>query len=239
MKSLNFMSIYRKYKKISQWEMAQELKVDRSVISDIETGKRLPDIKTREKICQFLGQDILKVFPQGDAMKIAIYIRVSTQEQHPENQRIALEEYAKRSSYEYEIFEEKESTRKTRPIKQELLRRLRMKEFDGVLVWKLDRWARSISELILEAQELFIGKNVSFVSLKDNIDLSTSSGRLVFHIFSALAEFEREIIRERTLLGLERAKKEGKRLGRPAGSKDKKTRRKSGYLLRYTKGHGR
>ncbi len=63
MKSLNFMSIYRKYKKISQWEMAQELKVDRSVISDIETGKRLPDIKTREKICQFLGQDISKVFP--------------------------------------------------------------------------------------------------------------------------------------------------------------------------------
>ncbi len=169
-------------------------------------------------------------------MKIAIYIRVSTQEQHPENQRIALEEYAKRSSYEYEIFEEKESTRKTRPIKQELLGRLRMKEFDGVLVWKLDRWARSISELILEAQELFIGKNISFVSLKDNIDLSTSSGRLVFHIFSALAEFEREIIRERTLLGLERAKKEGKRLGRPSGSKDKKARRKSGYLLRYAQG---
>ena len=171
-------------------------------------------------------------------MKIAIYVRVSTQEQNTDNQRIALEEYAKRMNYKYEVFEEKESTRKTRPVKQELLRRLRLKEFDGILVWKLDRWARSISELILEAQDLFIAKNLSFVSLKDNIDLSTSSGRLVFHIFSALAEFEREIIRERTILGLERAKKEGKQLGRPEGSKDKKARRKSGYLLRYAGKNG-
>ena len=89
--------------------------------------------------------------------------------------------------------------------------------------------------MILEAQEL-VNKGIAFVSLKDNIDLSTSSGRLIFHIFSALAEFEREVIRERTLLGLERAKKQGKRLGRPHGSKDKKTRRKSGYLLRYANG---
>lgn len=166
-------------------------------------------------------------------MKYAIYCRVSTQDQHTKNQRIELVEYARRMGYKYEVFEETESSRGTRPIKQALLQRLRQKEFNGVLVWKLDRWARSISELILEAQDLFIAKNISFVSLKDNIDLSTSSGRLVFHIFSALAEFEREIIRERTLLGLERAKKEGKRLGRPQGSKDKKTRRKSGYLLRY------
>lgn len=168
-------------------------------------------------------------------MKVAIYCRVSTQEQNTENQLIVLKEYANRMEYKYEIFQEQESTRNTRPIKQELLRRLRLKEFDGVLVWKLDRWARSISELILEAQDLFIKKNITFISLKDNIDLSTSSGRLVFHIFSALAEFEREIIRERTMLGLDRAKKEGKTLGRPAGKKDSKPRRKSGYLLRYTK----
>lgn len=168
-------------------------------------------------------------------MKFAIYCRVSTRDQHPENQRIELEEYAKRMQYEYEIFQETESTRNTRPIKQDLLRRLRLKEFDGVLVWKLDRWARSISELILESQSLFIKRNITFVSLKDNIDLSTSSGRLIYHIFSALAEFEREVIRERTLLGLERARKEGKVLGRPSGSKDKKKRRKAGYLLRYAK----
>lgn len=167
-------------------------------------------------------------------MKVALYVRVSTKDQHPENQLIELREYAKRHGYKYEVFEEKESTRKTRPIKQDLLNRLRKKEFDGVLIYRLDRWARSLSEMILEVTELF-NKGIAFVSLKDNIDLSTSSGRLIFHIFSALAEFEREVIRERTILGLERARKQGKRLGRPNGSKDKKTRRKSGYLLRYIK----
>jgi DNA invertase Pin-like site-specific DNA recombinase len=169
-------------------------------------------------------------------MNLALYCRVSKRDQHPENQLLELEAYAKRMNYQYEVFQEKESTRRTRPIKEELLRRLRLKEFDGVLVWKLDRWARSISELILESQNLFIAKNISFISLRDNLDLSTSSGRLVFHIFSALAEFEREIIKERTILGLERAKKEGKQLGRPCGSKDKKQRRRAGYLLRYASG---
>lgn len=167
-------------------------------------------------------------------MKYAIYCRVSTRDQHPENQRLELEEYAKRSGYEYEIFKETESTRNTRPIKQALMQRLRQKEFDGVLVWKLDRWARSLSEMILEVKEL-IDKNIVFISLKDNIDLSNAAGRLTFHIFSAFGEFERDIIRERTILGLDRAKKEGKRLGRPIGSKDHKARRKSGYYLRYTK----
>ncbi len=166
-------------------------------------------------------------------MKVAIYCRTSTQEQHTENQRIELEEYANRMGYEYEVFEEKESTRNTRPVKQALLQRLRLKEFDGVLVRQLDRWARSISELILEAEDLFIAKKISFISLKDNIDLSTSSGQLIFHIFSAFAQFERSLIRERTMSGLARAVKEGKQLGRPKGSKDKTDRRKSGYMLRW------
>jgi DNA invertase Pin-like site-specific DNA recombinase len=134
--------------------------------------------------------------------------------------------------YEYEVFEEKESTRNTRPIKQVLLQRLRKKELAGVLIWKLDRWARSLEEMVREVKEL-IDKNISFFSMKDNVDLSSATGRLTFHIFSAFAEFERDIIRERTLLGLDRARKEGKKLGRPMGSKDKKIRRKSGYQLRY------
>ncbi|MHC4123954.1 MAG: recombinase family protein [Planctomycetota bacterium] len=146
-----------------------------------------------------------------DKKRFALYCRVSTRDQHPENQLLELEEYAKRMGYDYDVFKEKESTRKTRPIKSDLLNRLRRKEFDGVIVWKLDRWARSVAELVLEVQELH-DKGISFVSLKDNIDLSTSNGKLIFHIFSALAEFERGIIRERTLLGLERAKKEGKQL---------------------------
>ena len=83
-------------------------------------------------------------------MRVAMYCRVSTRDQHPENQIIELKEYAERHGYDYEVFQEKESTRKTRPIKQDLINRLRRKEFDGVLVWRLDRWARSLSEMIME-----------------------------------------------------------------------------------------
>jgi len=165
-------------------------------------------------------------------MKIAIYCRVSSQDQHNENQKIQLKAYAERMGYEYQIFEEKESSRKARPIKQDLLNRLRRKEFDGVLVLKLDRWGRSLSELALEIKELY-DKGISFFSLRDNIDISTATGQLQFHILAAFANFERELIRERTLDGLQRAKAEGKRLGRPQGSKDKKARKKGGYYMRY------
>ena len=169
--------------------------------------------------------------------RIAIYCRVSTRDQHPENQGIQLEEYAKRMGYDYKIFEETESTRKTRPVKQDLMNRLRQREFDGMLVLKLDRFARSLSELIMDVKEL-TDKGIAFISLKDNLDLSTATGKFQFHILSAFAEFEREIIRERTLDGLSRAKANGSKLGRPQGAKDKKNRRKSGYNLRWQKEKG-
>ena len=163
--------------------------------------------------------------------KIAIYTRVSTTEQTTLNQKLRLEEYAKNQKWEFELFEEVESSRKTRPIKAELLQRLRNKEFESVLVFKLDRWARSSSELILEVNEL-IKKGIGFISYSENLDFTTASGKLHFNILSAFADFERELIRERTIEGLNRAKQQGKSLGRPKGSKDKKKRRKSGYLLK-------
>ncbi|HEY5235748.1 MAG TPA: recombinase family protein [Rhabdochlamydiaceae bacterium] len=165
-------------------------------------------------------------------MKVALYSRVSTRDQHPEAQGRELEEFAKRSGWEYEVFEETESSRKTRPIKQNILSRLRLREFDGVLVYSLSRWARSLPELVLEVQEL-TDKGIKFISLKENIDLSTASGKLMFHVFAALADFERELIRERTFLGLDNARAKGKILGRPRGRKDTKIRSKSGYYLRY------
>ena len=116
-------------------------------------------------------------------MKYALYCRVSTRDQHPENQLIELEKYAKRMNYAYEIFKETESTRKTRPIKQNLMNRLRQKEFDGVLVLKLDRFARSLSELIVDVKEL-TDKGVAFISMRDNLDLSSASGKLQFHILN-------------------------------------------------------
>lgn len=165
--------------------------------------------------------------------KVAIYARVSTREQTTDNQKLILLEHAKNQGWNFEFFEEQESTRKTRPVKYNLLQRLRNKEFDAVCVLKLDRWGRSTIELAGEIQELK-EREIDFISLRDNIDLSTATGQLQFNIISAFAQFERDIIRERTLDGLARAKAEGKQLGRPKGSKDKKQRGKSGYLLRHT-----
>lgn len=167
-------------------------------------------------------------------LNFAIYTRVSTQEQTTDNQVIRLVDYCKREGYTYKIFQETMSSRKTRPIKQSVLSLLRERAFDGVIVWKLDRWARSLKELILEMEELK-NKGIIFISLTDKIDLSTSTGMLQFQILSAFAEFERNLIRERTMEGLHRAKEQGKKLGRPFGAKDNKRRKMSGYILRNAK----
>ncbi len=167
-------------------------------------------------------------------MKTAIYIRTSKIDQNPENQKLELEKYAKAMGYDYQIFEEQESTRKTRPIKSKVLQALREKKFEALMFWKLDRWGRSLQELITDLKEL-TDKKIKIICLKDNIDYTSSSGKLFANILASFADYEREIIRERTLLGLSRARKEGKQLGRPKGSKDKKYRRKSGYFERWTK----
>ncbi|KYK20683.1 hypothetical protein AYK24_09840 [Thermoplasmatales archaeon SG8-52-4] len=147
-------------------------------------------------------------------MKIAIYIRVSRGDLKPENQRIQLEDYAKQKGWEYEVFEEIESTRKTRPIKENVLKLLRKGKYDGVLIYKLDRWARSLQELIMNIEELK-NRGKQFIVLTQPIDTTNPSGMLMLQILGAFAEFEREIIRERTLAGLERARRKGVKLGRP------------------------
>ena len=153
--------------------------------------------------------------------KVALYCRVSTTSgtQSTENQRVRLEEFAKSKGWEYDIFEEQESTRKTRPVKQALLQRIRKGDYTDIVIFKLDRWARSSSELILDTKEI-IDKGIGFLSLTDNLDFSSAAGKLHFQILSAFAEFERELIRERTVEGIRRAKRNGKSLGRPKGSKD-------------------
>jgi putative DNA-invertase from lambdoid prophage Rac len=158
----------------------------------------------------------------------ALYCRVSTVDQHPEMQKEALLKKARNEGWEFELFEEMESTRNTRPIKYELYQRLLKGEFDAVVVWKLDRWARSLNELVREVTTLF-EHGIKFMSLTDNVDLSTASGTLQFHILSAFAQFERDIISERTKEGLKSAKNVGKR------GPDKSPRKKSGYYLRWAK----
>lgn len=149
-------------------------------------------------------------------MKVAIYVRVSTQEQTLENQTLPLVKYCNRMNWEYEIFREKESTRKTRPIQWDLYNRLLKKEFDGLVIYKFDRWARSTKELITHIEEL-IKKEVIIYSYTENIDLSSSMGRAMLTIMSAFSQLERDLIRERTIAGLNRARAQGKTLGRPKG----------------------
>ena len=146
-------------------------------------------------------------------MRIAVYVRVSKSDMNPDNQRLHLIQHCVLKGWDYVIFEEKESTRETRPIKQEVLNLVRKGTFNGILVWKLDRWARSLQELIMDIDEL-TSKNKEFIVLTQPIDTTSASGRLFMQILGAFAEFEREIIRERTMAGLERAKAQGKRGGR-------------------------
>jgi len=148
-------------------------------------------------------------------MKVAIYCRTSKTDQNPENQKIELEKYAKAMGYDYKIFEEQESTRKTRPVKNDIFQDALRKKWDLILVWKLDRWARSMQELINDL-ELLRQNNVQFKTLKENIVLDDNpTNKLMINILSAFAQFERDIIRERTMAGLERARQQGKKLGRP------------------------
>jgi putative DNA-invertase from lambdoid prophage Rac len=167
--------------------------------------------------------------------KYALYQRVSTIDQSTDNQKLRLVEYANQRGYEYDIYDEVESTRRTRPVKQVLLQKLRNGEYSGCIVYKIDRWARSSTELILEIKEL-VDKDIAFISISDNLDFSSAAGRLHFQILAVFAEFERSLISERTRLALRRKKEvEGVRLGRPKGSKDKNARRKSGYILRHAR----
>jgi DNA invertase Pin-like site-specific DNA recombinase len=147
-------------------------------------------------------------------MKVAVYVRVSTQDQTVENQKLPLIEYCKRMNWDYEIFEETESTRNSRPIQWKLYNQLLHKEFDGLVIYKFDRWARSTKELIEHIENL-VERDVKVFSYAENIDLNSSMGRAMLTIISAFAQLERDLIRERTIAGLKRARAQGKKLGRP------------------------
>ena len=148
-------------------------------------------------------------------MKMALYVRVSRDDLKPENQLMELEQYCKAMNWEYDIYEEKESTRKTRPIKKQVFDLACNRKYDGILVYKLDRWARSLQELLNDMAILSQNK-VRFQILKDNIILDNDPrNMLMVHIIGAFAEFERAIIRERTMLGLAYARSQGRVGGRP------------------------
>ena len=168
-------------------------------------------------------------------MKIAIYIRNSTNEdrQNPETQILPLKEKCERENWSYEIFQEFASgAKESRPELDKMMSRIRKNEFDAVLVWKLDRLGRSLKHL-LQLIEEFKNLKVKFISLTEGFDTTTIQGELFFNLVGAFAQFERALIQERIKAGTDRARKEGKHMGRPKGSKDTKVRRKSGYWQRW------
>ena len=142
-------------------------------------------------------------------MKIG-YARVSTQEQELALQLDALKEAGCSQIYQEKIT----GAKRERPELQEMIEHLR--EGDVIVIWKLDRLARSLRDLV-DLVNYIQGKGAALLSLNDQIDTTTSHGKFTFHIFAALAEFERDIIRERTKAGLAAARARGRIGGRPAG----------------------
>ena len=151
-------------------------------------------------------------------MRAAIYARVSTVNgQSPEMQLAELREYASRRGWE--VFAEYvdsgiSGSKESRPELNRLMADAHRRHFDAVLCWKVDRFGRSLKHLVNALADLD-SYGVAFVSLRDNLDLSTPSGRLMFQIIGAMAEFERSLIQERVRAGLRNAKLKGKTLGRP------------------------
>jgi len=151
-------------------------------------------------------------------MRVAIYARVSTLiGQSPEMQLAELREYASRRGWE--VFAEYvdngvSGAKESRPELNRLMADAHRRHFDVVLCWKVDRFGRSLKHLVNSLADLD-SYGIAFVSLRDNLDLSTPSGRLMFQIIGAMAEFERSLIQERVRAGLRNAKLKGKILGRP------------------------
>lgn len=161
---------------------------------------------------------------------VAVYCRVSTRDQHPEIQEKDLLGYCERMGYKvYKVYTDKTSGKKqSRPALNDMLFDMRAGHFTAIVCTKLDRLGRSLQHLINIAQECH-NKDVGLIFAHQSIDTTTPQGKLFYHILGAVAEFEAELISERTREGLKDAENVGKR------GKDKKPRKKGGYYLRYQK----
>jgi putative DNA-invertase from lambdoid prophage Rac len=149
-------------------------------------------------------------------LRAALYARVSTSDQQTlAMQMRALREYVARRGWSVAMqMREVNSGAVQRKAREQLMEAARRREIDVVLVWRLDRWGRSVTDLLATLQELeHLG--VGFVSLTEALDLTTPAGRAMAGLLAIFAEFEREILRERTRAGLAQARLNGKRLGRP------------------------
>jgi DNA invertase Pin-like site-specific DNA recombinase len=150
-------------------------------------------------------------------VKVALYARVSTEGQDPEIQLVALRAHA--AQQDWQVVEEfvdrgVSGAKERRRALDRLMKAAWAAQFQVVLVWRFDRFARSVKHLVA-ALETFRTLNVGFISLQEQLDTATPIGQAMFAIIGAMAQLERDIIRERVKAGLERAKARGIRLGRP------------------------
>lgn len=149
-------------------------------------------------------------------MRAAIYARVSTPDQDPDNQLLELRRYVGARHWVPTEYVDRgvSGSKDRRPALDQLMSDARRRKVDVVVVWRLDRFGRNLRHLITAIDELN-AVGVAFVSLGENIDTTSPTGRLLLGVMASFAEFERERIRERVLAGLHRARTQGKRLGRP------------------------
>jgi len=159
----------------------------------------------------------------GKTIRAALYARVSTLAgQNPEMQLAELREYCARRCWDIvgEYMDAGVSgARERRPELDRMLAACRRRQIDAVVVYRYDRFARSLRQLVNALCE-FDELGVQFISLHEGVDTSTPNGRLVFGIFATIAEFERELIRERVRSGIAVARSQGKRIGRPCRHMD-------------------
>jgi DNA invertase Pin-like site-specific DNA recombinase len=148
--------------------------------------------------------------------RAAVYARVSTHEQQPENQLGPLKAFANARGWLVKEFVDHgvSGAKERRPALDALMSAARTRKIDVIVVVKLDRLARSVHHLLTIARELE-ALGIDLVVLDQQLDTSTPSGRLLFNVLGAISEFERDLIRDRVLAGLRRAKSQGRRLGRP------------------------
>jgi DNA invertase Pin-like site-specific DNA recombinase len=148
--------------------------------------------------------------------RVIIYARVSTRDQNVDMQLIDLRSFAQGRNLRIveEYVDYASGAKNDRANYLKVFDAVRKRKTDAVMVWKFDRFARSTRELI-NALEEFGSLGIDFISYKENVDTSTPAGKILFTIISAFAEFERAIIRERVIAGMEKAKAKGKRIGRP------------------------
>src|ERR1019366_557809 len=154
--------------------------------------------------------------------RVAIYARVSTCDQSPESQLRDLRQFAEARGFETTEYVDTgfSGAKQSRPALDRLMDDARKCRFDSVLVWRFDRFARSTKHLLLALEE-FRGLGIQFVSYQENIDTTSPLGQALFTIVSAVAQLERDLIRERVRAGLRNARGNGKKMGGPKRSVDR------------------